>query len=144
MNKKGFEMGTSMIILIILAGIFVFLIVNYMENQSSNLKKTTDNYIRSLQGDYDGDGIKDFKDKSPCVPGEELVTAGDKKYYYYSEPHLIGGKPSCDLKYFPNLKKDHPEAKLKLVTETSTNKKLCVLERNTCSDWLKEENQEKT
>ena len=139
-NKKGSTgMVATIMVSLIIAGIFLFLIINYMQRQSTTIGQLSSNYITAIKTDYDGDGINDYFDKSPCVSGQEIVRAtNQKEYYYYADANPDDKKNPCDIKYFPDLKKEHPDLKLKQVTVFSTNKKVCVLEDSDCAHILKE------
>ncbi len=134
-NKKGVQMAMAMMVTIIIMGVLLFFVIEYITRQSSSVEKITSNYIESLTHDFDGDRIVDFTDESPCVAGEERIIATDgKMYYYFGDPIGQGSSASCD---FDGLKDFDEDVKLELKTEDATLKQVCVLPEKYCAKWLK-------
>ncbi|MFP4523784.1 MAG: hypothetical protein ACLFO2_00515 [Candidatus Woesearchaeota archaeon] len=133
-GKKGDKVSNLMIGLIILA-VFAIVMLVLVKKTGGSVDNVLSGYIESVSSDYDGDGIKDFNDDSPCVSGQEVITAEDgRDYYYFGDPR----DGSCD--HFDTGDLDY---EITLKKESSTGKQVCILEEEGCAKALKESYEKK-
>ena len=130
LGKKGDKVSNLMIGLIILL-VFAVVMLVLVKKMGASTDKVMNSYIESLSNDYDNDKIKDFHDDSPCVSGQDIVTAQDgRDYFYFGDPD---GDGNCD--HFELGDRDY---EIKKVKEASTNKPVCILEETSCALTLKD------
>lgn len=127
-GKKGDKVTNLMIGLIILL-VFAVVMLVLVKKMGMSTDKVMNNYIESLSNDYDNDGIYDFYDDSPCVSGQDVITAQDGKDYFY-----FGDPEDGDCDHFELGDNDYTILKKK---EASTNQHVCVLEEASCARALK-------
>jgi len=129
LGKKGDKVTNVMIGLIILA-VFAVVMLVLVKKMGMSTDKVMNSYIESLSNDYDNDRIKDFYDESPCVSGQDVITAQDgKDYFYFGDPQ----NGACTHFELGDLDYD-----IKLKKEASTNKPVCILEESSCAKALKD------
>ena len=85
-RKAQHTSHTQLLAAIIIIAFVIILILWFTKDKFASVDKVMKRNIDSLNSDYDGDKIPDYTDQSPCVAGEDLVTATDgKKYYYFAD-----------------------------------------------------------
>ena len=128
-DKKGDKL-TEIIFSLILVGIMTVVIVIIFKGQALSSSRVMGKYIESVSEDYDGDGINDYFDKSPCVAGQDIIIdqkTGKIAYFFADMPK--GGE--CDS--VPHQK----GYKIVEAVDGNTNQEVCVLTSSSCARALK-------
>ena len=128
-NVRGFSSKMLwLIISFVLMSIVGYVLMHVFSSNVNSSAAVIRKNIDLVNTDYDADGIMDFNDDSPCIPGERLVVGMDKMYAFYADIPSSGG---CDAV-------EHPDYfTLLKVTDKDIGKDVCVLDDRSCANRLK-------